>query len=264
MSKLRRTPVALAVACVLGLSACGGGSSAKSAAPPPITSATSVPATSPATITTLAKPTPAATGVAPSTPPPTPAGAPVPAGFQPASFSAVSNTEWWLLGDTPCPQQPCTSLVRTTDGGSSFVGVPAPPAALVGGLTGRDPQTGVGNVRFADPADGFAYGPTLWATHDAGGHLHQVSFADQVNELAAADGYVFAVVGGTLYRSPAGSDGWARLSATNLSQTVAVHGAAVVTETAYSQSSPSRLLVSHDHGSHFLSYVSPDVGSGCR
>lgn len=265
VSKPMRTAVAIAVGCVLGISACSGGSSiARKAASAPIGSTTSGPAASPATVTTPVSPASATTSVVPSTPAPTPAGGPIPAGFQPSSFSAVSNAEWWLLGDTPCAQQPCTSLVRTTDGGSSFVGVPAPPAALVGGLTGRDPQTGVGDVRFADAADGFAYGPALWATHDGGGHWHQVSFGGQVNELAAADGYVFAVVGGTLYRSPATSDDWAHLGATNLSQTVAVHGADVVTETAYSQSSPSRLLVSHDHGSHFVTYASPDVGLGCR
>ncbi|MDQ6945725.1 MAG: hypothetical protein M3256_05485 [Actinomycetota bacterium] len=255
--------VAATLGCVLVLGACGGGSSVKKAAVPPAASTTSVPVTSAVASTAPVNPTAVTTSVAPTTAATAPAGGPIPAGFVPASFSAVSNTEWWLLGDTPCIRQPCTSIVRTTDGGASFVGVPAPPAPLVGGLTGQDSQRGVSNLRFADPADGFAYGPTLWATHDGGGHWHQMSFADQVNELAAADGYVFAVVGGTLYRSPAGSDRWARLGATNLSQTVDVHGPDVVAETAYSQSSPSRLLVSHDHGGHFASYASPDAGFGC-
>jgi hypothetical protein len=193
-----------------------------------------------------------------------PAGGPVPAGFQPASFTAVSATEWWLLGDTACSHQPCTSVVRTTDGGITFVALPAPTAALVGGVSDPNNGHGVRELRFADTADGFAFGPDLWATHDGGGHWHPVPLPGQVTALAAADGDVFAVAAGALYRASAATDAWSRLAADHLSpDALALHGADVVTQTAFSDSSPSRLLVSHDHGAHFSAYSSPDVGLGC-
>lgn len=155
--------------------------------------------------------------------------------------------------------------MRTTNGGASFVGIPAPPTALLGGIS--DPQNphSVSALAFADPMDGFAYRTQLWATHDGGGHWHQVPVPGGVTALAAADGYVFAVIGGALYRSPAVSDSWGRLGVSDLgSDALAVHGADVVTETTFaSPSSPSRLLVSHDNGVHFTTYTSPDAGLGC-
>ena len=43
----------------------------------------------------------------------------VPAGFQPVSFTAVSERDFWLLGTVPCHGGRCTAIVRTTDGGRS-------------------------------------------------------------------------------------------------------------------------------------------------
>ncbi len=54
-----------------------------------------------------------------------PAG-PVPPGFGRVSFTAIGTDTWWLLGSAPCSSSPCTSILRTDDGGHSFVGTPRP------------------------------------------------------------------------------------------------------------------------------------------
>jgi len=166
-------------------------------------------------------------------------------------------------------------VVRTSDGGSTFVGLPAPPVGLAGTTNGQDDPNVIRDLRFADPADGFAYGPALWATHDGAAHWRQVVMPGQVTSLAAADGYVFAIVASTcakgavgcsanaVYRSPAGSDNWSPLDPRDVTTTLAVHGPDVVAETSGSQSSPSQVLISHDHGDHFESRPSPDVGLSC-
>ena len=83
-----------------------------------------------------------------------PAGGTVPSGFDPVSFTAVSPSEYWLLGDAPCSNPVCTSIVRTTDGGSHFVGLPAPASPL---LEGQGSSTGINTLRFADDLDGYAF-----------------------------------------------------------------------------------------------------------
>ncbi len=157
----------VAVGAALALASGGGG---HGAAPPPpgggpTTTTTSVPAagstttTGPATTTTT-------TIVGP-------AGGPVPAGFAPVSVTFVSPTEGWALGTAPCSNPVCTSVVRTTDGGTTWVGIPAPVAPLTSGTAaGGD---GVGRIVFADPADGWAYGPGLWSTHDGGATWHRLA-----------------------------------------------------------------------------------------
>src|SRR4051794_21631848 len=60
-----------------------------------------------------------------------PAGGPVPAGFNGYDLTWVSNDDGWALGTAPCDNRPCTSILRTTDGGKSWVGIPAPRAELI-------------------------------------------------------------------------------------------------------------------------------------
>ena len=55
-----------------------------------------------------------------------PAGGPVPPGFIAASVTFISNSEGWVLGTAPCGSPPCTSVLRTRDGGRSWRGIPAP------------------------------------------------------------------------------------------------------------------------------------------
>jgi len=123
----------------------------------------------------------------------------VPAGFQPQSFSAISESDWWLLGHAPCGRRACTAIVHTTDGGLRFTRVAAPPTRAVSEL------------RFANARDGYAYGPMLYTTTD-GGRSWSADRLFGANELAAADGYVYAVTSnggpGRLMRTAVGSDHW--------------------------------------------------------
>jgi photosystem II stability/assembly factor-like uncharacterized protein len=138
-----------------------------------------------------------------------PPGGPVPAGFQPQSVTFASASTGWVLGIAPCQTAPCTSVVRTLDGGRSWQGVPAPRAPLAL----RDERTGVRGLRFADPRNGWAYGPDLYVTHNGSATWHRLRPAGAVLDLEAAGGVVYAAVEdarGTvrLYRSPADRDAW--------------------------------------------------------
>lgn len=115
---------------------------------------------------------------------PVPVGGPVPAGFSPTSVTFVSRTTGWVLGS--CGQG-CTAVLRTTDGGRHWRGLPATP----------EPQGAAGTVtglRFADFRNGFAYGGGLYATHDGGTSWGRVPVAGRVTDVAAAGGRVWLVV----------------------------------------------------------------------
>lgn len=147
-----------------------------------------------------------------------PLGGPIPANFQPASATYTSVADGWLLGTATCAGAPCAAIVRTTDGGRTWAGIPAPDAAFVAGGSG---SSGVSGLRFADALDGWAFGPDLWATHDGGATWHRVTLpglsADgQVVTLETAAGAVHAVyfdgnASGllTIATSPVGTDAWA-------------------------------------------------------
>lgn len=144
-----------------------------------------------------------------------PGGGPVPAGFEPVSVTFVSALEGWVLGTAPCSAPPCTSVLRTADGGRTWAGVPAPRAALSNGSAG-----GVAHIRFADARNGWAYGGTpagsvLYATHDGGSSWNAVVLpvAGELSALESSAGSVHAVVIGNagsvrIATSPAGADSW--------------------------------------------------------
>jgi hypothetical protein len=99
----------------------------------------------------------------------TPPAGPVPPNFQPASVTFIGTHRGWVLGQAGTPgscQNPnpyiCTSVVWTDDGGKTWHGAPAPNA---GAPTGN---TGVSGIRFLNETHGWAFGPELWATDDAG------------------------------------------------------------------------------------------------
>ncbi len=193
-------------------------------------------------------------GTKSTTPTVSPVG-PVPVGFAAQSFTATGELTWWLMGSAPCSKPPCTSIVRTTDGGQSFVGIHAPAAALVSPGSGG---AGISELRFASPTDGFAYGPQLWSTHDAGASWSQVDVSGAVTDLSIGGGYVYATVVspssgvGRLERSPIGSESWVTLAgAGNVNLGLWVHVSDVFAQ------SGDRLAVSHDGGATFSRHPAP-------
>jgi hypothetical protein len=210
--------------------AAGGQSSAASSpvAQSPLGTASRAPTRSPthAPASTSPAPTPS------STPLTEPSG-PVPGNFQPTSVTFVSTDLGWVIGQagTPghCADQAnpdiCTSIARTDNAGQTWEGGPAPTAAPA-----QNGVNGVAQIRFLDGINGWAYGPQLWATHDAGHTWHRVPTGGRlVIGLETAGDRAFAVwascpaqpghdllgygdaVGCTSYTlmsTPAGADGW--------------------------------------------------------
>ena len=191
---------------------------------------------------------------------------PPPPGFAPTSFTAVTDLTWWLLGTAPCSSPPCTSIVRSTDGGQTFVGIPAPRAPLAASSF----QAGIEQLRFADAEDGFAYGGSLYATHDGGASWHPVTLGGWVTDLAIAGGKVYAVViaqaggPGRLMSSPIGQNRWRTLAAAgDVAGGLWAHASDVLVQSATEPSGRSQLLVSHDGGATFARYAAP-VGIVCQ
>jgi photosystem II stability/assembly factor-like uncharacterized protein len=132
---------------------------------------------------------PAASSAAPVTSPPP---APVPTNFQPGSVTFVSTDTGWVIGQagTPghCATQYCTSVARTDDAGKSWTGVPAPLAGP------PDGATGVGQIRFLNLQDGWAFGPDLFATHDGGEHWARIdTHGLRVTDLETVGNRAFAL-----------------------------------------------------------------------
>lgn len=164
----------------------------------------------------------------------------VPIGFEPQSFTAITEFTWWLLGIAPCGGgHSCTTIVQTTDGGPQFTRIGAPPT------------TAVSQLRFADTTDGYAFGPQLWSTHDNGHSWTRQRLGGTVDQLATADGYAFAIVSAhrrsQLMRSAVGGDQWVALAGVGRGPLSGlwVEGQTVVLQSA------TRLLVSTDQGASF-------------
>jgi hypothetical protein len=142
------------------------------------------------------------------------------------SVTFVGAATGWVMGQSlPAGQcdQPaapaCIVLRRTDSGGTTWRTVHAPPAH------GPNGPTGVSQVRFLTRSDGWAFGPQLWATHDAGRTWTQIATGGlRVTALEAGGRRVFAVwarctgtgagfasrcTSFTVYSSPAGGDAWA-------------------------------------------------------
>lgn len=128
-------------------------------------------------------------------PPPGPAvgpvGGPVPPGFQITDLTFISSEDGWALGTAPCAQAPCTSIVRTNDGGRSWVGIRPPVVPLDQG-DGCFSTPCVTSLRFATPLVGYLFGPrVLYLTTDGG-----VTWRQQVGgteALEISDGKVLRV-----------------------------------------------------------------------
>jgi len=161
-----------------------------------------VPTSTAGAAVTPTTPTVTPTATRPPTPAPTAVAGPVPADFTPVSATFVSADVGWTLGSTRCGAASCAVIVRTTDGGRTWSRVAAPPALVVTAYFGAA-TSGVSGIRFANGADGWVFGPDLWATHDGGATWHRITFAGmaaaRIWTLEAGHGSVRAVFdGGTV------------------------------------------------------------------
>jgi hypothetical protein len=174
----------------------------------------------PHTPSPTSSPTPSATTSPLTTPSPAPTATPVPpggvpAGFAPNSVTFVSLSLGWVLGGAPCQSGTCLALLRTPDAGRTWTAVQGPPTTYAPATSPATyPQTGVSEVRFADPQDGWAYGPDLWSTHN-GGRTWTRTALGSVWSLEAASGLVHAVAVQpdntvAIETGPANRDAWAR------------------------------------------------------
>jgi hypothetical protein len=114
---------------------------------------------------------------------------PPPAGFEPSSVTFVSLEMGWALGDAPCAGGTCLALRRTVDDGRSWSSANPPPTSF---SLATSVDQGVSQIRFADPLDGWAFGPDLWSTHDGGTRWTKSSLTI-VWALEAGAGRVHAV-----------------------------------------------------------------------
>jgi hypothetical protein len=121
---------------------------------------------------------------------------PVPKNFQPSSITFVNTSHGWAIGQAGTPghcanQNPyiCTSIVRTDNAGHAWRGGPAPATGAPSGATG------VNGIRFLDGMNGWAFGPELWVTHDAGNTWYKVPAADgfRVTDLETVRGQAYAL-----------------------------------------------------------------------
>jgi hypothetical protein len=153
--------------------------------------------------------------------------APVPANFQPTSVTFIGLHTGWVIGQagTPghCATQYCTSVARTDDAGQTWQGGPAPLAGPADGATG------VSQIRFLNLADGWAFGPELFATHDGGQTWTPVSTDGlRVTDLETVGDRAFALFAScagtgpdfaaqctsyTLYSSSAAASDWTPVGA---------------------------------------------------
>ncbi|MGD0084540.1 MAG: hypothetical protein ABSD78_15300 [Acidimicrobiales bacterium] len=181
----------------------------------------------------------------------------------------MSLDEWWMLGTARCltGSGTCSAIVRTTDGGSSFVGIPSPPVSA----------SDVTQLRFANALDGYAFDPELWATTNGGATWAKVATPGQVTELEAADGeaYALACAAGSancksmeLLRSPAGSLKWQKVStpaSLGYGAQFAVSGPSLYVLSANADTRPYVLLYSADKGATLTKRVEPcTAGLGGR
>jgi len=196
-----------AVSAAWVLSGCSSIPTSMSASHTPVSIATPSATTSPAAATVTPTPSPPAAWTLPA--------AAAAEDLSVSSVTFVSTEEGWVLGSAPCgTSSQCLALMRTEDGGKTWVSVTPPPTSLLAG----EEQGGVSEVRFANSQDGWAFDPELWSTHDGGATWTQISLPGVssdaiVSSLETADGVVDAAVldDNAMVRietSPVGSDSW--------------------------------------------------------
>jgi photosystem II stability/assembly factor-like uncharacterized protein len=219
-------------------------------------------------------PTPAPT----ATPSPTTPSLPIPPGFQPVSLSAISESDFWVLGRAPCATVfGCPSdILHTTNGGRTFQRIPSPVTVYLTGAGPIEPPL-VSELRFANASDGWAFGNgPAYVTHDGGTHWYELNPDWTFLQIVpGANGYVYASVEvctnlspttcvESLMRSRADSDDWVTIEMPGTSPgwpSIGVHGDTVWV--MYFDSSTALAFVSHDDGTtwdHASMPCEPDLG----
>jgi hypothetical protein len=215
----------------------------------------------------------------PSQPPsayPTPS---VPSGFQPTALSAISESDFWVLGSSGCGGTTCPSeIIHTVDGGVTFQRIPAPASVFLAGSPSGSGKPTVGALRFADRSDGWAFGAGLaWATHDGGAHWSELDANWTFMQLEpGANGYVYAVVeictnpgsatrcAYRVMRSRSSFDSWSTISPPGSPSgrpVIGIHGDTVWV--MYFGTSPGIAWTSHDDGGRWVRGTmpcQPDLG----
>jgi hypothetical protein len=199
------------------------------------------------------------------------AAGPVPAHTRATSISFVSPERGYLLGTAPCRRSPCSVILRTLDGGRSWVGLPAPRQSV-----GIYMQSGLWGLRFAGPRDGFAFGEGLWETTDAAHSWRRVPApAPAISDLEVVGGRELVALADScapsnprchssfllLYHRPLRGGSWARVPVP-VSREAAGSGAIAVSGSRVWVLDVSRLLLSTNAGRSFGSVRSPCSGRG--
>jgi hypothetical protein len=160
--------------------------------------------------------------------PTTPSGVAVPAGFSPISVSALSPTRFFLLGISGPKDKKVATLLRSSNGGKSFVALNAPTIPLLIAQDSPPRETlNLHTVLFADPQDGYIFsttagsnGKTFYDTHNGGVSWNEQSFPGLL-AFGVGGGFAYAITGtcGTdrcrglsLRRSPVNQDAWSQLA----------------------------------------------------
>lgn len=166
-----------------------------------------------------------------------PAGGPVPAGTEATSVTFIAPGTAFVLGTAPCDAQPCSAILRTTDRGGHWVGLPAPRESVSYYL-----GSGLWGLRFADASHGYAFGQGLWETSNAGRSWAKAAPpAPTILSLEAVQGRELVALGQTctpgqgchgklgLYHAPVGG-AWSQVTTVRSSTaaaSIAVHGSTV-------------------------------------
>ena len=201
----------------------------------------------------------------------------------PWAVSAVSGSQVWVLGTVGCGENQCPAVVfGSQDGGRAWSRL-ATPGVMVGwpGTIGVD-RVEVSGLTFADPLNGWMWGPGLWSTHDGGRTWTDLRPAGSVLSVKTSNGTVWVLtgdcVGGppcrsyALRRAPVARDSLVGIALparlTGMAPALAVSGRRVVlldnTDPAPGHDM-SVLLSSPDGGAHWNRRPGPcfrDFGGG--
>ena len=152
---------------------------------------------------------------------PRPSRVALPTGFRAQSLTWISSVDGWSLGEAPCGNETCTTVISTTNSGSTWSTVGTIDAPI-----DADRRFGVTAIRFADGEHGWAFGPSLQQTSDGGASWKLAAIpgeGQQVTALVADTRVVYAIVSpckvgrhcrhrATLWRTTPGSDAWVQVT----------------------------------------------------